>query len=137
MFGAGRALELGRRQSSSLGIERIRIRCDPFSLDHGSNHTENFSLVTTRTARPGEKLLRKSAAWSRRAGPSQLGAIKHMGGPPAHTYHYKTFTVMVWNHNLLAGLGSPPVSFARQPPLTRSRHRLPASALRRFRTLAE
>jgi hypothetical protein len=22
-------------------------------------------------------------------------------GPPAHVYHYKTFTIMVWNHNLL------------------------------------
>ena len=29
-------------------------------------------------------------------------------GPPAHTYHYKTFTIMVWNHNLLADLGGPP-----------------------------
>lgn len=29
-------------------------------------------------------------------------------GPPAHTYHYRTFTIMVWNHNLLANLGGPP-----------------------------
>ena len=29
-------------------------------------------------------------------------------GPPAVTYHYKTFTIMVWNKNLLADLGSPP-----------------------------
>jgi len=29
-------------------------------------------------------------------------------GPPAHIYHYKTFTIMVWNKNLLADLGSPP-----------------------------
>ncbi|HYX57530.1 MAG TPA: hypothetical protein VE888_00820, partial [Streptosporangiaceae bacterium] len=29
-------------------------------------------------------------------------------GPPAHVYHYKTFTVMVWNHNLLDNLGSAP-----------------------------
>jgi hypothetical protein len=27
-------------------------------------------------------------------------------GPPAHVYHYKTFTIMVWNHNLLDDLGS-------------------------------
>jgi hypothetical protein len=29
-------------------------------------------------------------------------------GPPAHVYHYKTFTIMVWNHNLLDNLGSAP-----------------------------
>jgi len=29
-------------------------------------------------------------------------------GPPAHVYHYKTFTIMVWNHNLLDDLGSSP-----------------------------
>jgi len=29
-------------------------------------------------------------------------------GPPAHVYHYKTFTIMVWNHNLLDNLGSNP-----------------------------
>ncbi len=34
--------------------------------------------------------------------------ILALAGPPARTYHYKTFTVMVWNHNLLADLGSPP-----------------------------
>jgi hypothetical protein len=34
--------------------------------------------------------------------------ILALGGPPARTYHYKTFTIMVWNHNLLANLGSPP-----------------------------
>ena len=31
-----------------------------------------------------------------------------LAGPPAHTYHYKSFTIMVWNHNLLADLGHPP-----------------------------
>jgi hypothetical protein len=36
--------------------------------------------------------------------------ILAFAGPPAHTYHYKTFTIMVWNHNLLADLGSPPSS---------------------------
>ncbi len=33
-----------------------------------------------------------------------------LAGPPAHIYHYQTFTIMVWNHNLLADLGSPPSS---------------------------
>jgi hypothetical protein len=36
------------------------------------------------------------------------GDILALAGPPAQTYHYKTFTIMVWNHNLLADLGSPP-----------------------------
>ena len=29
-------------------------------------------------------------------------------GPPAHVYHYKTFTIMVWNHNLLDNLDRNP-----------------------------
>jgi hypothetical protein len=37
---------------------------------------------------------------------SALAALH--AGPPAHVYHYKTFTVMVWNHNLLDNLGSAP-----------------------------
>ena len=31
-------------------------------------------------------------------------------GPPAHVYHYKTFTIMVWNHNLLNDLRGKPIS---------------------------
>jgi hypothetical protein len=31
-------------------------------------------------------------------------------GPPAHVYHYKTFTIMVWNHNLLNDLTGRPTS---------------------------
>ncbi len=34
--------------------------------------------------------------------------ILALAGPPARTYHYKTFIIMVWNHNLLTDLGSPP-----------------------------
>ena len=37
--------------------------------------------------------------------------ILALAGPPAHTYYYKTFIIMVWNHNLLADLGSPPSPF--------------------------
>jgi hypothetical protein len=53
----------------------------------------------------------------------------------AHVYHYKTFTIMVWNYNLLADLGGPPVAIAWRHPLTRRivcRSGVPA-----FRTLAE
>ena len=34
--------------------------------------------------------------------------ILALAGPPVRTYHYRTFTVMVWNHNLLADLAGPP-----------------------------
>ena len=30
------------------------------------------------------------------------------GGPPARTYHFQAFTIMVWDENLLALLGPPP-----------------------------
>jgi hypothetical protein len=36
------------------------------------------------------------------------GEILALAGPPAHTYHFQAFTIMVWNDNLLADLGSPP-----------------------------
>jgi hypothetical protein len=37
-------------------------------------------------------------------------------GPPAHVYHYKTFTIMVWNHNLLDDLGRTPSSLPGKIP---------------------
>jgi hypothetical protein len=40
--------------------------------------------------------------------PIPYSDILALAGPPAHTYHYKAFTIMVWNHNLLADLGTPP-----------------------------
>jgi hypothetical protein len=42
--------------------------------------------------------------------------ILPFAGPPAHIYHYKTFTIMVWNKNLLADLGSPPSSLPGNIP---------------------
>ena len=39
--------------------------------------------------------------------PASAIAALH-AGPPAHVYHYKTFTIMVWNHNLLDNLDSTP-----------------------------
>ena len=38
--------------------------------------------------------------------------ILALAGPPARTYHFRTFTVMVWHKNLLDDLGSPPSSKA-------------------------
>jgi hypothetical protein len=53
--------------------------------------------------------------WGMDGGPNRLvsmiprSAIAALhAGPPAHVYHYKTFTIMVWNHNLLDNLGSAP-----------------------------
>jgi hypothetical protein len=34
--------------------------------------------------------------------------ILSLAGPPARTYHFQSFTVLVWNANLLAELGGPP-----------------------------
>ena len=43
----------------------------------------------------------------RAARPADAPAIAALhAGPPAHVYHYKTFTIMVWDHNLLDDLGS-------------------------------
>jgi hypothetical protein len=53
--------------------------------------------------------------WGMDGGPHRLiGLIPRSAiaalhaGPPAHVYHYKTFTIMVWNHNLLNDLGKNP-----------------------------
>jgi hypothetical protein len=37
--------------------------------------------------------------------------ILALAGPPAHTYHYGTFTIWTWNHNILVDLGGPPSPF--------------------------
>ena len=58
-------------------------------------------------------------------GPGQLigliprNAIEALhAGPPAHVYHYKTFTIMVWNHNLLDNLGKNPSIKPNNRPCT-------------------
>ena len=35
--------------------------------------------------------------------------IRALAGPPVRTYHFQSFTIMVWDKNLLADLGSPPM----------------------------
>ena len=57
----------------------------------------NFVVINSADAKPG----RNGVIIPRRD-------ILALAGPPAHTYHYKTFTIWVWNHNLLADLGGPP-----------------------------
>ena len=46
--------------------------------------------------------------------PASAVAALH-AGPPAHVYHYQTFTVMVWNHNLLDNLNSPGIEPGNVP----------------------
>ena len=48
--------------------------------------------------------------------------ILAFAGPRARTYHYKTFTIMVWNKNLLADLGSAAGGPFRQHPLRPGRN---------------
>ena len=57
----------------------------------------NFVVINSADAKPGLK------------GPViPPRDILALAGRPAHVYHYKTFTIMVWNHNLLADVGRPP-----------------------------
>ena len=60
--------------------------------------------------------------WSMDGGPGFLiglipgSAIAALhAGPPAHVYHYKTFTIMVWNHNLLNDLDKQPSVTSERP----------------------
>ena len=57
----------------------------------------NFVVINSADARPGRKGVIIPP-----------GDILALAGRPAHTYHYKTFTIWVWNHNLLADLGGRP-----------------------------
>jgi hypothetical protein len=62
----------------------------------------NFIVTNTADTTPNrDRSLRRSSMI-----PSAAIAALH-AGPPAHVYHYKTFTIMVWDHNLLDNLGSP------------------------------
>ena len=63
--------------------------------------------------------------WGMDGGPNRLicliprSAIAALhAGPPAHVYHYKTFTIMVWNHNLLNNLGRNPSIEPGEVPCT-------------------
>src|SRR5690242_12036306 len=62
----------------------------------------NFIVTNTADTTPNrDGSLRRSSIIPRPA----IAALH--AGPPVHVYHYKTFTIMVWNHNLLNNLGSP------------------------------
>jgi hypothetical protein len=62
----------------------------------------NFIVTNTSDTTPNrDRSLRRSSMI-----PALAIAALH-AGPPVHVYHYKTFTIMVWDHNLLDNLGSP------------------------------
>jgi hypothetical protein len=60
----------------------------------------NFVVINRKDAKPG-----------RNGVIIPYRDIVALAGRPAHIYYYKTFTVWVWNHNLLADLGGPPSSW--------------------------
>src|SRR6185312_5301322 len=63
----------------------------------------NFIVTNTADTTPNrDGSLRQSSRIPRLA----IAALH--AGPPVHVYHYKRFTIMVWDHNLLDDLGSPP-----------------------------
>jgi hypothetical protein len=71
----------------------------------------NFIVTNTADTTPNRDMsLRRSSMI-----PAPAIAALH-AGPPAHVYHYKTFTIMVWDHNLLDDLGRPPTILPGEIP---------------------
>ena len=71
----------------------------------------NFIVTNTADTTPNrDGSLRRSSMIPRPA----IAALH--AGPPAHVYHYKTFTIMVWDHNLLDDLGSRPSTLPGEIP---------------------
>jgi hypothetical protein len=71
----------------------------------------NFIVTNTADTTPNrDTSLRRSSMI-----PGPAIAALH-AGPPVHVYHYKTFTIMVWDHNLLDNLGSPPSTLPGEIP---------------------
>ena len=71
----------------------------------------NFIVTNTADTTPNrDRSLRRSSMI-----PGPAIAALH-AGPPAHVYHYETFTIMVWDHNLLEDLGSPPSTLPGEIP---------------------
>jgi hypothetical protein len=83
----------------------------------------NFIVTNTADTTPNrDRSLRRSSMI-----PSAAIAALH-AGPPAHVYHYKTFTVMVWDHNLLDNSGVLHQRCqARSPVTSRRVRRLPSA----------
>jgi hypothetical protein len=85
-------------------------RADWFDPRH---NYANFIVTNTADTTPNrDGSLRRSSMIPR----SAIAALH--AGPPAHVYHYETFTIMVWNHNLLDDLGSTPATLPGEIPCT-------------------
>jgi hypothetical protein len=77
---------------------RFESKADWFDPRH---NYANFIVTNTADTTPNrDGSLRRSSMIPRPA----IAALH--AGPPAHVYHYKTFTIIVWDHNLLDDLGS-------------------------------
>jgi hypothetical protein len=75
------------------------------------HNSANFIVTNTADTTPNRDMsLRRSSMI-----PAPAIAALH-AGPPAHVYHYKTFTIMVWDHNLLDDLGRPPTTLPGEIP---------------------
>jgi hypothetical protein len=73
----------------------------------------NFIVTNTADTTPNrDGSLRRTSMIPRLA----IAALH--AGPPVHVYHYKRFTIMVWDHNLLDDLGSPPEILPGEIPCT-------------------
>jgi hypothetical protein len=73
----------------------------------------NFIVTNTADTTPNRNgTLRRSSMIPLRA----IAALH--AGPPAHVYHYKTFTILVWNHNLFDDLGVHSATGPGQIPCT-------------------
>ena len=87
---------------------QFRVQSDWFDPRH---NFANFIVTNTADTTPNrDGSLRRSSMI-----PAPAIAALH-AGPPAHVYHYKTFTIMVWDHNLLDNLGSPPSTLPGEIP---------------------
>ncbi len=89
---------------------RFESKADWFDPRH---NYANFIVTNTADTTPNrDGSLRRSSMIPRPA----IAALH--AGPPAHVYHYKAFTIMVWNHNLLDDLGSTPETLPGEIPCT-------------------
>jgi hypothetical protein len=85
-------------------------RADWFDPRH---NYANFIVTNTADTTPNrDGSLRRSSMIPRLA----IAALH--AGPPVHVYHYKRFTIMVWDHNLLDDLGSTPEILPGEIPCT-------------------
>src|SRR6266702_806350 len=89
---------------------RFESKADWFDPRH---NYANFIVTNTADTTPNRDGSPRRSSMIPRPAIAALHA-----GPPAHVYHYKTFTIMVWDHNLLDDLGSTPEILPGEIPCT-------------------